>query len=363
MIYQGMTQRGHKVEVWKPFPLVYNLPVLKSMKKWLGYVDQYVLFPLQVWLRLRRTSKNTLFVFADQALGPWVPLVKDRPHVIHCNDFMALHSALDDFPQNRVSLTGRYYQAFIRWGFSQGSNFISISDKTQDDLHGFLQNTPKLSLRVYLGLNYPFIPLAHYEAINVLRCHGLKVPSRSFLLHVGGNYWYKNREGVLHIYRAYCVLVKQPLPLWLLGEESTTNLQALAEDLPNGGQVDFLTGLPTEAIQAAYSMAKMLIFPSIAEGFGWPIAEAMACGCPVLTTGEAPMTEVGGDAAIYLPSMPSMGATDDWAKECAEKVLEVINYSVDTRAACCRLCLQQAQTFNVDVALDQYASVYYSVLG
>jgi glycosyltransferase involved in cell wall biosynthesis len=362
MIYQGMLNRGHKVEVWKPVPFVYRMPAPKAMKKWLGYIDQYVVFPLQIRMRLRHTSDETLFVFADQALGPWVPLVKDRPHVIHCNDFMALRSALGHFQQNRTSFTGRLYQAFIRCGFSQGTNFISISDKTREDLQGFLSRSPKLNLRIHLGLNYPFSPLPRELAITILRKHGWQMPQNGFLLHVGGNQWYKNREGVLHIYRAYCASVKQPLPLWLIGAEPTTALHTLANHLPPGGRVDFLTGLPTEAIQAAYSLAELLIFPSIAEGFGWPIAEAMACGCKVLTTNEAPMTEVGGDAAIYLPVMPSTGATDVWSQQCAELVKQTVTYPEEKKSMLRERGLQQARLFNAEAVLDSYEAVYSQIL-
>jgi glycosyltransferase involved in cell wall biosynthesis len=52
-----------------------------------------------------------------------------------------------------------------------------------------------------------------------------------------------------------------------------------------------------------------MIFPSLQEGFGWPIAEAQACGAIVATTVRAPMTEVGGDAAIYFnPENPDQAA-------------------------------------------------------
>ncbi len=362
MIEQGMKTRGHTVEVWSPSPLFYHLPAPKSLKKWLGYVDQYILFPLRIRMRLRQLPDDTLFVFADQALGPWVPLLKDRPHVIHCHDFLALRSALGHYSQNPTSFTGRLYQAFIRRGFSQGKNFISTSDKTRELLHGFLPKTPKLSVRVYNGLNYPFAPLQDQEARTVLQQQGWNVPETGFLLHVGGNQWYKNRMGVLHIYRAYCQTTDQPLPLCLMGAEPTASLKSLANQLPAGGQVVFLTGLPTLAIQAAYSLARAFIFPSIAEGFGWPIAEAMACGCPVLTTGEAPMTEVGGDAAIYLPVMPSTGSTDAWAQQCADLVTQTVNFPEEKRASMRNLGQQQAKLFNTEAVLDAYEAIYSQIL-
>ena len=225
-----------------------------------------------------------------------------------------------------------------------------------------MPKTPKLSVRLYNGLNYPFAPLQNQEARTVLQQQGWNTPETGFLLHVGGNQWYKNRIGVLLIYRAYCQTTDQPLPLCLMGAEPTATLRSLANQLPAGGQVIFLTGLPTIAIQAAYSLASAFIFPSIAEGFGWPIAEAMACGCPVITTGEAPMTEVGGDAAIYLPVMPSTGSTDAWAQQCANLVTQTVNYPEDKKASMRNLGQQQAKLFDTEAVLDAYEAIYSQIL-
>ena len=70
-----------------------------------------------------------------------------------------------------------------------------------------------------------------------------------------------------------------------------------------------LTGVDNEDLRALYSTATMMLFPSLQEGFGWPIVEAQACGCPVATSGRSPMDEVGGDAAIYIdPENPESAA-------------------------------------------------------
>src|SRR5690606_7438514 len=68
------------------------------------------------------------------------------------------------------------------------------------------------------------------------------------------------------------------------------------------------------------------------EGFGWPILEAMASGCPVITTGEAPMSEVGGKAAFYVSKL-QVDSEQEWREECAALIDRALGLSVDERLA------------------------------
>ena len=77
-----------------------------------------------------------------------------------------------------------------------------------------------------------------------------------------------------------------------------------------------LVEIDNENLRALYSAATALLFPSLYEGFGWPIIEAQACGCPVFTSNRSPMNDVGGEAAIYIePDQP---------KETAEKIIHYL---------------------------------------
>ncbi|MEO6722051.1 MAG: hypothetical protein ABIN67_16920, partial [Ferruginibacter sp.] len=125
MLADGMKQRGHTVEIWSPRPFFFRMSLFGKLRKWMGYLDQYLLFPLEVRLRLKKNKHQELYVFSDQALGPWVPLVSKYPHVIHCHDFLAQRSALGEIPENNSPWTGKRYQAYIRRGFRKGENFIS----------------------------------------------------------------------------------------------------------------------------------------------------------------------------------------------------------------------------------------------
>lgn len=361
MIAEGMRARGHQVDTWTATPFAYDLPAPTRLKKWLGYIDQFIFFPLLVHWRLRRLPADTLFIFGDQALGPWVPLVANRPHVIHVHDFMALRSARGEFVQNPTGWTGRLYQGLIRRGFGRGSCFVSVSENTRRQLHQFLPQQPHVSEVIYNGLNYQFRPMCPAESAAALLPAELVLPPDGFLLHVGGNQWYKNREGVLEMYEAYVQQAKNPLPLWMVGETPTPAMQALAQRVAGKGQVRFLSGLSSKQVCAAYSAARLMLFPSLAEGFGWPIAEAMACGCLVLTTGEAPMTEVGGNAAFYIAPKPALGS-ETWAAQAGasvSKILALTPEEVDHRR---HMGYAQVAQFDAEQTLDAYESLYQQAL-
>ena len=361
MIAEGMRARGHLVDIWTARPLAYGVPAPVRLKKWLGYIDQFIFFPVLVRWRLRRLQANTLFVFGDQALGPWVPLVARRPHVIHVHDFMALRSALGEFAQNPTGWAGRQYQALIQRGFSGGSCFVSVSDNTRRQLSRFLPQPPQVSEVIYNGLNYPFRPMGAAEFTAELLPAGLAPPPEGFLLHVGGNEWYKNRQGVLSIYDAYARQTTNPLPLWMVGTEPSAALKEHALRIAPPGQVRFLSGLSNKQVCAAYSAARLMVFPSLAEGFGWPIAEAMACGCLVLTTGEAPMTEVGGDAAFYIPSSAACDPAA-WAEQAGERVSEILRLAPHASNSRRQSGFQQVTKFDAEQTLNAYEQIYRQAL-
>ena len=136
MLLRAFTARGHRVELRRPEARVRHV-VPPRWAKWAGYVDQYLLFPKALTLAARRDPLETLYVFCDQALGPWMPALADRPHVVHCHDLLALRCALGEWPENPVSATGRLYQRYIRHGLRSAKHFISISHRTREDLHVF----------------------------------------------------------------------------------------------------------------------------------------------------------------------------------------------------------------------------------
>ena len=362
MLTAAYQQLGHEVRCLAPKDRVRRYFAATRLAKWAGYVDQYLLFPRELRRAARAAGRDTMFVFCDQAMGPWVPVLRSRPHAIHVHDLLALRSALGDIRENPTSLSGRIYQRYIRRGFKSGRNFICISEKTRADLRQFGSIEPKLCEVVYNGLNYPFRPMPRDEAESILQRAHFPPASNGVLLHVGGNQWYKNRRGLLELYAKYVASEPNPLPLWMIGPEPDATLRQTLKKVGAKGSVLFFQNVTSETLQAVYAYAKLLLFPSFAEGFGWPLIEAQACGCRVLTTAEAPMTEVAGDAAFYIPRLRSEADLDAWTDD----ALKVLQRAVEENEAERRARVERGRIwvnkFNSKEAIDSYLGIYRSIL-
>jgi glycosyltransferase involved in cell wall biosynthesis len=285
------------------------------------------------------------------------------PHVVHVHDLLALRSALGHMPENQTGWTGRIYQRYIRHGFQQAKHFISISKHTQGELQRFGKPCAITNTVVYNGLNYPYAPLPETQARLCLAKAGLPPAANGMLLHVSGNQWYKNVPGVIRLYAHYARSHAHPLPLWLIGDMGMGNLHQALGEVPPQGQVFFFRGLDNMALQACYSKARAFLFPSLAEGFGWPLIEAQACGCPVITTDEPPMTEVAGPNARYLPRLKAGDDVQAWAANGAAELNALLALTTDDALRLREQCAAWSARFTADAAIEGYLGVYRHVLG
>jgi glycosyltransferase involved in cell wall biosynthesis len=362
LLQRGMAARGQEVSVWE-CPVVFGrLAVGGPLGKWLGYLDQFVVFPRIVKRRAALEPKKTLFVFADHALGPWLSLVAHRPHVVHCHDFLAQRCAIGEVPWNRTGATGKFYQRMIRRGFQRGSHFISVSQATRRDLHRFYGGVPKVSEVVSNALNGDFSPGDREAARKTLgQACGADLRA-GWILHVGGNQWYKNRSGVVEIYEAWREKPGASLPLLMLGPTSDAALAARIAHSPVRESIHLIGPVDFSTLREAYRGAEALVFPSLAEGFGWPVAEAMACGCPVVCPRAEPMTEVGGEAAGYFEPLVAVTDRAKWAREAAGVLNLVLGEDAEARQMRLALGFENVRRFNPQKILGEYEAVYQSVL-
>jgi glycosyltransferase involved in cell wall biosynthesis len=175
----------------------------------------------------------------------------------------------------------------------RASRFVAISRSTARDLRSFHPAVPAGSITVaHVGVDPLFRPAGATEVDDFRRRHGLSVP---YFLLVGSRPSYKNAGTFFRAFASlpdrarYSVLCVGNMP-----DPGPDQAAACA-----GSQLQLLS-LSDEELRLAYSGALALVYPSTYEGFGMPVAEALACGCPVITTSHASLPEVAGDAAIYV---------------------------------------------------------------
>ena len=307
MLESGLRDRGHEVCLLQP-PAVLGTRVVESspLFKWLGYADKFVLFRRE----LQRVAATADIVhLCDHSNAMYVPALAHSPHVITCHDVLAIRSAMGHFPENPVSATGRMFQRLIARGLRQAGVILCVSSKTRDDLKQYL-GVPEQRLRVVPNaLSWPYKPMNAEASAPFLTSVGLR-RDEPYFFHMGGNHWYKNRGAAIEIFAELRKLPQYARArLVMAGGPLLPELRAIAQNRQLREVLLEAVGLSNEQLNALYSCALATLFPSLEEGFGWPIVEAQACGCPVVITDRPPMNEVAGGAAILIdPAEPTTAA-------------------------------------------------------
>lgn len=184
---------------------------------------------------------------------------------------------------------------------------ITVSQSSARDLEQALGISPDRIKVVYPGVS-PFQP--HPDPLPVLQFYGVSRPG--FVLSVGRPEPYKNFLGLIQLYARLPRALREKHPLVLVGPPHPIQTPRLQEEITAQGMGPFvkLTGAVTaEDLPAFYQSATAFVFPSLYEGFGLPVLEAMAAGLPVLTSDRASLPEAAGEAALlWNPSDVESGA-------------------------------------------------------
>jgi glycosyltransferase involved in cell wall biosynthesis len=184
-----------------------------------------------------------------------------------------------------------------------------------------------------------------------------------YILHVGGNAFYKNKIGVLEIYDHWAKDFKALVPLVLIGESPNDEIIAFKEKSMVSKSIYFITNINDLQLQQFYQGASVMLFPSLYEGFGWPIVEAMASGSLVITTGEDPMKEVAGDAGFYIPRKPtdSKGVLN-WKILAAKELERVMQFSEKECDDAIQKSILHSKEFSAQGFVDSIEKIYQQVL-
>ncbi len=337
MMKKGLEKRGHYAILAIPTAIFgkFFADTNKGLGKWLAYIDKFIVYPFYL---IRQAKKFDLVHICDHGNSIYSLFTGRTPCVVTCHDTMAIRCALGKIKENKLHLTGRIFQKLIAFGIKKSDYVVCISKKTKSDLLKILR-IDRISL-VYNG--QVFKPMPKKVSKRYLRKLKVNIP---YFLHVGNNNWYKNRIGVLKIFSD---LELPGYGLVMVGASFSRGMKDFVakHNLP----VREITSADDNELGALYSNAEALIFPSLEEGFGWPIIEAQACGCPVFTTDRNPMKEVAGDGAIYFQNPESH-------RQCADII---INNLAKARNKI-KKGLENAASFKPSYMIDGYIKIYKSL--
>ncbi len=235
---------------------------------------------------------------------PETPLWSSCRTVVTVHDLIPLH-----FPQKGSPLT-LYFQHYLPQVIRQAEHIICDSESTLRDIHQFFGSLPQAATVVPLAYD-----AEHYR--------WLDLPRQPYFLYVGSHYTYKNLSRLIEAFTQtalpdfklliagvpdprYTPALQAQVEAMGLGDSGTDTrfesepVSEMPQALGCANRVQFLSYVPYSELPRLINQAIALVFPSLWEGFGLPVLEAMACGTPVITSNVSSLPEVAGDAALSI---------------------------------------------------------------
>ena len=251
-----------------------------------------------------------------------------------------------------VSLKARLlFGPLFYLAFSASSGFIAVSRTTLEDFKARFKVGSKKVTVTPLAADPAFYPRPSEEKESIRLKYEL--PDR-FILYVGSDKPHKNLGNLLKAFAEIRPWMKIPLVLAGPKGRGSRNLMALASRLGIKDYVYWLGRIPEEELPALYSAATAFVFPSLYEGFGLPVLEAMSCSAPVACSDIPTLREIAGEAALYF-NPHSIEAI-------AEAIAELIEND-ELRESLRGKGLIRASLFSWDETASRTIAFYREVLG
>ncbi len=265
-----------------------NVSIKKVSKIWthpfLKIFWEQLFLPISLW-------KNNVNIY--HAPGFVLPLFKSEniKYVVTVAD-MTFFS----HPQYHMAKKNFYFQQLIPYSLQKAEKIIVISESTRNDIIKITKINPAKIQTIHLGVDDIFEKKKKAACQHIQGKYGIKHP---YILFVGMLEPRKNIEGLI---KAFSSAERKGYRLVIVGKKGWMyeSIFALIKKLNIEEEIIFTGYVPDEELPYLYSAATCFVYPSFYEGFGIPVIEAMACGCPVITSRNSSLQEIAGAAAILI---------------------------------------------------------------
>jgi glycosyltransferase involved in cell wall biosynthesis len=254
-----------------------------------------IIGPRKMWtqfalpLNLLLDPKKPDVFFSPSHYAPRFSLV---PTVISIMDLSYIH-----FPQLFTKHDLYQLVNWTKYSAKQAHKIFTISNFSRDDIIKTYKKKPEDVITTYLGIKETENLKHKTESMEELE-KKFKI-TKPYILFVGT---IQPRKNIAKLIEAVSLLKNKEIELVIVGKKGWLWEEILAapEKFKISGRVKFLDFVANEDLPSLYKNAQCFVLPSLYEGFGLPVLEAMQFGCPVVTSNVSSLPEVGGDAAIYF---------------------------------------------------------------
>lgn len=250
----------------------------------------------------------------------FVPPIKKTKTIVTVHDLVCMkHPELLIISKDRVKIIIKTIQ--------NADLILTISKNTQKDIIELLDIDKKKIVVIHLGIDPIFETKIDQQSIKkTLERYRITFP---YYLYVGNIDPRKNLRRLITAYGKFVKKKRDKGKLLLIGYRTSRGAEELSiiDDLNLQERVIYLGYVPRADLPLLYAGAKIFIFPSIYEGFGFPVLEAMSCGVPVITSNTSSLPEIAGDSAYFVvpDSVDSIVEALDAVDSNEDLRLEMIN--------------------------------------
>lgn len=342
---QKVANDVYKIESYQPrmIQLTRFAPFLPLRKKLDNYYSRFFYYP-----RYAQRIQGDINHIVDQGYGHLLYKLDPKRTVVTCHDLILLKLKSGEIERSSPRIATKMFEYSIR-AMCRAAAIIANSNSTKQDIIQYTSYPPDKIKIIYNGLDPSFQKIEDKNLLEKIKNkYSLKKKS-AILLHVGSCALYKNIETILCVLSVLVHEMGVKSVLIKVGDKFTVDQQRLINELGLTRHVVYLGKIPREDLVAIYNIADIFVYPSLYEGFGWPVLEAMACGTPVVISNFASLPEIAGDAAIMVnPSDPEEIA----------KAVHMILTNEELRLSLITKGLRRASQFTWEKTAEKVLEVY-----
>jgi glycosyltransferase involved in cell wall biosynthesis len=271
---------------------------------------------------------------------------------IKCPTIMTIHDLNHlKFPEYYTRFHRYYYNYIVKPSALKAKKILTVSEFSKKEIVNWLNCESEKVVVTYNGIDENFKVINDNDKLRNIRTK-YDLPEK-FILYIGNLKPHKNIANLIKAIKK----INQKIILVINGK-SNESLNKIIMENHVENKIKFIGYVNDDDLPALYNLAELFIYPSLYEGFGLPPLEAMACGCPVITSNTSSLPEVVGDAGIMV---------NPYHVEEIARAIDLVLSNENLRREMIEKGLKQAQKFSwrktAEETLKVYEEVYKEAFG